>query len=166
MYKKCINPWEETVKKMEPCYSQWYSVNREETNYYTGNSAKTFVFYTYIIITVKVAKHWNRLLRKVLWSPFLEIHKTKLHTVLSNLLQAGHWTTESSEVPSSLSNSMKRYLAKFQDLHIMKDVRDGNNVFNSDGTLNPKIVPRCFTNTTMYETLHELLKCSQLWGEM
>lgn len=54
------------MKKMQPRYSQWYSVNREETNYYTGNSVKAFIFYIYEIITVKVAKHWNRLLRKVL----------------------------------------------------------------------------------------------------
>lgn len=35
--------------------------------------------------TVRVAKHWNRLLREVMESPSLEISKTRLNAYLCNL---------------------------------------------------------------------------------
>lgn len=58
------------------------------------------------LIYIEEEEHWNRLLREVMESSFLEIHKTNLDTFLCNLLKvtlSWHmgWTRLSQELPSN-----------------------------------------------------------------
>jgi len=43
-------------------------------------------------VTLRVMEHWNRLPRKAVESPSLEIFKTRLDKVLCSLLWQGGWT--------------------------------------------------------------------------
>jgi len=70
---------------MEPGDSQWWPMTGQEamgTNWNTGKS----VLNRRKIFTVRVIKHWNRLPREVVKSLSLQILKTQLGMVLSNLL--------------------------------------------------------------------------------
>jgi len=59
---------------------------------------------------VRVVRCWNWLPRDIVWSPFVEMFKTQLDTVLGSLigltlLEVVAWTGRSAEVPGSLNHS-------------------------------------------------------------
>lgn len=66
-----------------------------------------------IIITMRVGRHWHRLLREVVDVPYLQVFKARLDEALSNLVlwkmslpTAGCWNKRVFKVPSNTNHSM------------------------------------------------------------